>query len=70
MQKQIDRNEVTFNKLYGKILHVKELNTQINYQFSQDYLKLIGLQVALSTGNIIGLNEEECKKIYLIFNYV
>lgn len=69
MQADLERNQVSPD-LFTKIIQVKELNLQFTQLFTKNILKIVEGQIAMGTGAILGLTEQERSKINLIHAYL
>ena len=49
---------------------MKEVNSQLTSSSSNLFINIIEKQIVMNTGAIVGLTEEEKKKIDLIYEYV
>ena len=53
-----------------KILQVKEVNAQLTERVVGLYMEIVEKQMAMGTGRIMGLSEEEKGQIDLIYDYI
>lgn len=51
-------------------MEVKEVNAQLTERMIGLYMEIVGKQMAMSTGTIMGLSEEEKGQIDLIYDYI